>query len=154
MINTVDFVSSTRMEKLAGDKTLAVISITDPDSSDTHIAHEFGPVLRMKFDDLDADSLAAGSTGTRFTHGDAEKTIAFLDMVNRDRVLQGIIVHCEMGRSRSGAVAWYALSYGGSMANERRIDGINMLVLETLESIRGMRLPRPNGMLVPANFRF
>lgn len=153
MINTVDFVSSPRMEALQGEKSLAVISITDPGSSDTRISPEFGPVLRMKFDDLDADSLAAGSTGRIFAHGDAERVVSFLDMLDRDASIQGVVVHCEMGRSRSGAIAWYALSYGGEMANERRIDGFNPLVLDALEAVRGKRLPRPSGMLVAAGFR-
>ena len=154
MINIVDFVSSTRMEAMQGDKTLAVISITDTGSSDTRISPGFGPVLRMKFDDLDADSLAAGSTGRVFAHGDAERVVSFLDAVDRDADLQGVIVHFEMGRSRSGAIAWFALSYGGEMAKERRIDGFNSLVLEALESVRGKRLPRPSGMLVAAGFKF
>jgi len=154
VINIVDFVSSTRMEAMQGDKTLAVISITDTGSSDTRISPGFGPVLRMKFDDLDADSLAAGSTGRVFAHGDAERVVSFLDAVDRDADLQGVIVHCEMGRSRSGAIAWFALSYGGEMAKERRIDGFNSLVLEALESVRGKRLPRPSGMLVAAGFKF
>ena len=142
------------MEAMQGDKTLAVISITDTGSSDTRISPGFGPVLRMKFDDLDADSLAAGSTGRVFAHGDAERVVSFLDAVDRDADLQGVIVHCEMGRSRSGAIAWFALSYGGEMAKERRIDGFNSLVLEALESVRGKRRPRPSGMLVAAGFKF
>jgi len=139
---------------MPGDKALAVISITDPGSSDARISPAFGPALRMKFDDLDADSLASGSTGRVFAHGDAERVVSFLDMVDRDASLDGVIVHCEMGRSRSGAIAWFALSYGGAMDKERRIDGFNPLVLEALEAVRGQRLPRPDGMLVAAGFRF
>ncbi|TXT28154.1 MAG: hypothetical protein FD131_3287 [Rhodocyclaceae bacterium] len=153
MIKTVDFISSSRMEAMQGDKHLAVISITDPDSSDTKISNEFGPVLRLKFDDLDADNLAAGSIGKVFARSDAEKIASFLDMVDRETNLQGVIINCEMGRSRSGAIAWFALSYGGVMANERRIDGFNPLVLEALESVRARRLLRPSGMLVPAGFK-
>ena len=154
MINSVDFISSCHMEAMPGDKRLAVISITDPGTSNTRISSDFGPVLRMKFDDLDADSLASGSTGRVFARCDAVRVVFFLDMVKRDTDLSGVVVHCEMGRSRSGAIAWFALSYGGAMANERRIDGYNPLVLDTLESACGKRLPRPSDMLVPAGFRF
>lgn len=154
MLNSIDFISSSRMEAMRGNKRLAVISITDPGSSDTRISSDFGPVLRMKFDDLDADSLAAGSTGRVFARGDAEMVVSFLDMVNRDEDLCGVVVHCEMGRSRSGAIAWFALSFGGAMTNERRIDGYNPLVLEALEAASGKRLPRPSGMLIPAGFMF
>ena len=49
-------------------------------------------------------------------------------------------------------LAWYALSYGGRMTRERRIDGINLLVLRMLEDAGGRRLPRPTGMLVPAGY--
>ena len=49
-------------------------------------------------------------------------------------------------------LAWYALSYGGRMTRERRIDGINLLVLRMLEDAGGRRLPRPTGMLVPSGF--
>ena len=144
MINTVDFISSCRMEAMQGNKSLAVVSITDPGSSNTRISADFGPVLCMKFDDLDADSLAAGSTGLVFAHGDAERVASFLDMVDRDASLQGVIIHCEMGRSRSGAIAWFALSYGDLFqlsARTRRQEALRLAMA-------------PSGMLVPAGFKF
>ena len=83
---------------------------------------------------------------------DAESVVSFLDRIHGAPEITGLLVHCEMGRSRSAAVAWYALSYGGQMTHERRIDGINLLVLRMLEDAGGRRLPRPTSMLVPVGF--
>ena len=153
MIQTIDFLSASRFEALQGDAGLAVVSITDPDSSDARIPAGFGPVLHLKFDDLDEFSLSGGSVGQVFSPADAHEVTSFLDRIHRDQNNRGLIVHCEMGRSRSAAVAWYALAYGGRFVNERRIDGINLLVLGLLEKVGNRRLPRPAGMLVPAGFR-
>lgn len=154
MIQYVDFVSSSKIESMSGDPVWAVISITDPGSSDSRISEAFGPVLRLKFDDLDDDSLSSGSTGQPFSASDAMAVLSFLDAQNDDARITGVIVHCEVGRSRSGAIAWYALSYGGQMLHERRIDGYNDFVLKELEQARSVHLPRPTGMLAAAGFRF
>lgn len=152
MINDIDYLSSSRFEAMTGDPRTAVVSITDPGSSDARIPAGFGPALRLKFDDLDESSLGSGSVGQTFSRLDAEAVASFLDRVHVAPDITKLLVHCEMGRSRSAAVAWYALSFGGQMAHERRIDGINLLVLRMLEDAGGRRLPRPTGMLVPAGF--
>lgn len=152
MIQFVDFVSAAKIEAMQGDSRWAVISITDPGSSDTRIPRGFGPVLRLKFDDLDDESIAGGSEGLVFSPSDADAVLNFLADAHRNTAIHGVIVHCEMGRSRSGAIAWYALSYGGEMVNSRRIDGYNNLVLKTLESVGGRSLPRPTTLLVPSGF--
>ena len=152
MINDIDYLSSSRFEAMTGDLRTAVVSITDPGSSDARIPAGFGPALRLKFDDLDESSLGSGSVGQAFSRLDAEAVVSFLDRVQGTPDITGLLVHCEMGRSRSAAVAWYALSFGGQMTRERRIDGINLLVLRMLEDAGGRRLPRPTGMLVPAGF--
>lgn len=152
MINEIDFLSSSRFEALTGEPGLAVVSITDPGSSDARIPHGFGPAMRLKFDDLDEASLASGSVGKAFSGAEAQSVLSFLDKIHRTSDIRGLVVHCEMGRSRSAAVGWYALAYGGRMARERRIDGINLQVLRQLENAGGRRLPRPTGMLVPAGF--
>lgn len=152
MITDIDYLSSSRFEAMAGDPGLAVVSITDPGSSDARIPAGFGPALRLKFDDLDEESLASGSVGNTFSAAEARMVVSFLDQVHSAPDIRGLVVHCEMGRSRSAAVAWYALAYGGRMARERRIDGINLLVLGQLEAAGGRCLPRPAGLLVPAGF--
>ncbi len=153
MIRDIDFLSSTRFERLVGDPSLAVVSITDPGSSDARIPSGFGPSLRLKFDDLDDANLVGGSVGQPISPSEAAATVSFLDDIHLDSSIRGLIVHCEMGRSRSAAVAWYALAYGGSITSERRIDGINLLVLAQLEAAGGRRLRRPTGMLIPPGFR-
>ena len=154
MIAFVDFVSAAKIETMRGDPSWAVISITDPGSSECRIDPNFGPVLKLQFDDLDEDSLASGSTGQIFSPDDAKTVLSFLDGVNRDTGINGLLVNCEMGRSRSGAIAWFALVYGGRMLHERRIDGYNDLVLKILEQEIAVQLPRPTEMLVAAGFRF
>ena len=150
MIAFVDFVSAAKIESMRGDPSWAVVSITDPGSTECRIDPHFGPILKLQFDDLDEDSLASGSTGRVFTPEDAKTVLSFLDGVNRDAGITGLLVNCEMGRSRSGAIAWFALSYGGKMLHERRIDGYNNLVLSMLEQVGSVQLPRPTGMLAPA----
>ena len=153
MIKFVDFVSASKIESMRGDPSWAVVSITDPGSSDARIASDFGPVLHLKFDDLDDDSLSSGSTGRVFTMDDAQTVHCFLYAVHRDSQINGVIIHCEMGRSRSGAITWYALAFGGEMLNERRIDGYNSLVLRMLERSIGIPIPNPTGMIIPAGTR-
>ncbi len=81
---------------------------------------------------------------------EAQSVVAFLARIHSAPEISGLLVHCEMGRSRSAAVAWYALAFGGRMTRERRIDGMNLMVLRMLEDVSGRQLPRPTGMLVPA----
>lgn len=151
MISAVDFVSVSRMERMTGIPNAAVISITDSDSSDAQICSKFGLLLRLKFDDLDHESMAAGSTGVVFRPEDAGLIIAFLEHVQQHRELETLTVHCEMGRSRSAAVAWFAACvYGARFLCDRRIDGINTLVLGMLEQAAGKSVPRPKGLIVQA----
>lgn len=146
--------SAARFESTDADSGLGVISITDTGTSDAMVAEGFGPVLRLRFDDLDDENLAHGSVGRVFTAKAAETVVRFLDALHRAQDMRGLLVHCEMGRSRSAAVAWYALSYGGRLLKQRRIDGTNQLVLRLLENAGGHGVPRPTGMLAPAGFCF
>ena len=152
MIYDIDYLSSSRFEAMTGDPQTAVVSITDPGGSDARVPAGFGPVLRLKFDDLDETSLCGGSTGRPMSAHEAQSVVAFLARIHSAPEISGLLVHCEMGRSRSAAVAWYALAFGGRMTSERRIDGINLMVLRMLEDVSGRQLPRPTGMLVPAGF--
>lgn len=146
----IDFVSASRIESMVGDPAWAVISITDPGTSPVRIAEQFGPLLRLQFDDLDDDALANGSTGKVFSSVEAAIVHDFLVTCKGNPTVRGILVNCEMGRSRSAAIAWYAASFGGTFLQERRIDGVNLLVLREL-CVRGCRtMSAPHGRCVEA----
>lgn len=151
MLATIDFLSANAMERHAGDPGLAVISITDPGATPAYLAPTFGPVLRMQFDDVDTVGIHNGPDCRPFDDHLARSTLSFLDSVNASMEQYGLIVHCEMGRSRSAAVAWFvACQFGSFFVAERRIDGINTLVLDLLDRHSGRRTPRPPSMLVKA----
>jgi predicted protein tyrosine phosphatase len=153
MLNNIDLLAASQFEAMHGISGLVVVSITDPGSSVARVPVGFGPILRLKFDDLDESNMATGSTGKVFSATDARAVVSFLDEMHQSQNVKGLLVHCEMGRSRSAAIAWYALVYGGRLTRKRRIDGINLLVLSQLEEAGGRCLPRPTKMQVPAGFR-
>lgn len=153
MLEVVDFVSSARMESMGARPGIAVISINDPGSTLTTIAPGFGPVLRLAFDDLDTHDIEAARYGDVFIPSQAREIIDFLDACLRNPVVRGLMVHCEMGRSRSAAVAWFAASYGATFEHDRRIDGINTYVLGMLCEISGRHINPPMAMMVTAGYR-
>lgn len=148
MIRHVDFVSAVLAERHPGDSAWAVISISDSDSSPTRLSPTFGRVLRLAFDDLDGEALANGGEGVVFTAAMAELVLQFLRGANQAPNLEGVLVHCEAGRSKSAAIAIFiAGALGAAFSHERRVDGWNELVLQQLERSAGLRVPRPSGML-------
>ena len=104
------------------------ISISDPDAPPADISPRFAAVLRLHFDDVtergvDSDILFA-----------AEQARAIIDFVDVWPDAGRLIVHCNMGVSRSPAVALGLCDAHGwaTAALERSHPGWNRLVRSTM----------------------
>jgi predicted protein tyrosine phosphatase len=104
------------------------ISISDPDAPPADISPQFAAVLRLHFDDVtergaDSDILFA-----------ADHARAIVDFVDRWPDADRVIVHCNMGVSRSPAVALGLCDARGwaTAALERSHPGWNRLVRSTM----------------------
>ena len=104
------------------------ISISDPDAPPADISPRFAAVLRLHFDDVtergvDSDILFA-----------AEHARAIIDFVDVWPDAGRLIVHCNMGVSRSPAVALGLCDAHGwaTAALERSHPGWNRLVRSTM----------------------
>jgi predicted protein tyrosine phosphatase len=99
MLKRVVFSSQSDAEKAAASPLWAVISITQPSDPAAALQEGWGAILRMKFHDTDdADSIL-----TVFSPEHAEAIVRFV-RAEAGRV-EGILVHCHAGISRSAAVA-------------------------------------------------
>ena len=149
MLDQVDFVSTVRLESMQGDPSWAVISITDPGTSVARVHPDFGPVLRLSFDDLDHRNIVNGSAGRIFSRGDCRQVLLWLDLMQSDHAIRGVLVQCEAGRSRSAAMAVYISGmHGARFANRRRVDGFNELVLSTFETMMQVKVARPKSWII------
>lgn len=113
MLNKVIFVSRTAAENLSGDwQDWAIISISDPlFPGEAKLQEEsFYEILRVGFHDVLPDR-QYDEPVVIMVHKDARKIVDFVRTVAPE--INGIIVHCKAGVSRSAAVAkWICESYG------------------------------------------
>ena len=115
-------------------KSVAVISISDPDQVVSNL-EGWGDVLELKFCDLVSPACGLPI----FTGRDALKTVEFLEQTS----CQNLLVHCEAGVSRSGAVAYFAAEKSGvprvySMDTLEEVGSskvINKRVMELLQHV-------------------
>ena len=116
-------------------KDVAVVSISEPDDPSVNNLDGWGAVLELKFCDLESPTCGLPI----FTTRDALNTIEFLENTDCNKLL----VHCEAGVSRSGAVAYFAaeksgLSHVHSMGEEELVGSsqcINKLVMKLLQHV-------------------
>jgi predicted protein tyrosine phosphatase len=104
------------------------ISISDPDAPPADISPRFAAVLRLQFDDVIEQR---ASSDILFAADHARAIVAFVDLwPDADRV----IVHCNMGVSRSPGVALGLCDARGwaTAALERSHPGWNRLVRSTM----------------------
>lgn len=149
MLDQVDFVSTNRLESMQGDPSWAVISITDPGTSVARVHPDFGPVLRLSFDDLDHGNIVNGCAGRQFGLHEFRQVMAWLDTLKANPCIRGVLVQCEAGRSRSAAMAVFISGvYGAKFANRRRVDGFNELVLSMFETMTQSKVGRPQNWIV------
>ena len=85
---------------------VAVISISDPDQVVSNLTG-WGALLELKFCDLTSPVCGLPI----FMPRDAAKTLDFLEQSNT--ICKMLLIHCEAGVSRSGAVAYFAANKSG-----------------------------------------
>ncbi len=109
-LRQVVFMGRIEAEKESSRSNWAVISITEPDTEPAHLKTGWHAVLRQEFHDVDYSD--ASDPYTLFSEHQARELVTFLTKVEAEGV-EGILVHCKAGISRSAAVArWIAFGYG------------------------------------------
>lgn len=111
MLNRVMFVGRATAENCGPWSDFAMISIGEPDASEGSpvIRDGWHDVLRLSFHDVVPNQTMSG-TYTLMTDEDANRIVDFVRHVAPE--VQGIIVHCRAGISRSAAVAkWICAEY-------------------------------------------
>lgn len=99
MLKQVVFMSQVKAEQTPAVPGWVVISITQPSDPPAALQEGWAAVLRMRFHDTDD----AESILTVFSKEDAETVVAFVRQHAEN--VNGILVHCSAGISRSAAIA-------------------------------------------------
>lgn len=112
MLNKVMFVGRYSAETCGPWPDFAVVSLGEPDAVNglPKIQPGWQSVLQLSFHDVTSDTLDVENRYTLMTDADARKIVHFLREVAPN--VEGIIVHCKAGISRSAAVAkWICEQY-------------------------------------------
>lgn len=119
-IKQVYFASRELAESLAGDRSMAVISITDPGTPEANLHATFQHVLRLSFyDAVPADEYLPAPMPGLFDHLMARRIADFVLELHESPFGFSVLVHCEYGVSRSAAVALYVEAYSGAPLKAR-----------------------------------
>ena len=146
MIRSVDFISRVKAEALQEWDDLAIISITEPESSSPVLSFREEKVLRLVFHDVDPGNEAT-SNWRLFDESHANQVIHFVRRLHAHDQSFDLVVHCRAGISRSAAIALYAESDTGCRFPRRPFAGLaNMHVMAILEKITGKALSRPRAL--------
>ncbi len=112
MLKKVMFVGRFSAETCGPWSDFAMISLGEPDASEgaPKIQDGWHDVLRLEFHDITADTMDVEGIYTLMSDADAQAIVAFVKKVAPE--VEGIIVHCRAGISRSAAVAkWICSEY-------------------------------------------
>jgi predicted protein tyrosine phosphatase len=109
MIKKIMFVSRTAAENTPGWDDWAMISITEPDYIPARLMHGWYAVHRAEFHDTEPQKAISDST-VAMTDDHAIEIVDFVHAMAPH--IEGVMVHCKGGISRSAAVAkWIAETY-------------------------------------------
>lgn len=100
MLKEVVFTSQAKAEALSARRNWAVISITAPGEPEASLQEGWHSVIRLQFDDVD---VSESSEFKLFDAADAANIVSFVSVVKNQ--VEGILVHCYAGISRSAAIA-------------------------------------------------
>lgn len=146
MIRSVDFTSRVKAESLQERDDLAIISITEPESSPAVLSCQEENVLRLVFHDVDPGNETT-SSWTLFDESYANQVVQFVRRLHAHEQTFDLVIHCKAGISRSAAIALFAESETGCDFPRRPFAGLaNMHVIATLEKITGKVLSRPRAL--------
>lgn len=112
MLKKVLFTGRYGVETCGPWPDFAVISLGEPDASNgaPQIQEGWHDVLRLSFHDITPDTLDVEGAYTLMSDADAQQIVSFVKKVAPE--VEGIIVHCRAGISRSAAVAkWICSEY-------------------------------------------
>ena len=111
-ITSVSFFSAAQTSRILPEENWGVISINNPGKDANPLKDGWSSTLRLWFHDIDESSIAAKLAGYEaMTPMQAQMVVDWVRKVEGS--LYTIIVHCEMGVSRSAAIAlWIAERHG------------------------------------------
>lgn len=109
MIEHIHVMNRYAAENLTGTPDTAVISVTDTDAPEADLKENFAGILRLRFDDIDPEWCARQGVvfenRKTFDENDAMSVKRFVYQMGKHPDVHTLVVHCEMGISRSGAIA-------------------------------------------------
>ena len=113
MINKVMFVGKFTAETIGPFEDWAVISIGESDMKAPQIKDGWHDVLRLFFHDVNPDKVVDLTNTYKYVGMSESQANQIVEFVNRVAPnVDGILVHCKAGISRSAAVAeWIAKRY-------------------------------------------
>ncbi len=134
-IHRIKFTSRQLAESMLGDPNTAVISIGSPGVPEAQLAPTFISVLRLSFfDAVPADPYMPSRPGLFDGHM-ARQVIDYIGKLHATEMDFTLLVHCELGVSRSAAVALFAEAYSGAPLDAREFTfDANPWVIEQLEA--------------------
>lgn len=143
MILSVDFIAQLEAEVLPGaplQSDVALISIATPGERPPRLPH-FLERLSLEFHDVEDDQ----EPWIVFNDEHAKAILEFIARIHTQEKGWRCIVHCKAGISRSAAVAIYVAEATGCQFSRRQDAGeANLLVLQVLAEVSGLRLARPS----------
>jgi predicted protein tyrosine phosphatase len=133
MIKGVTFVSRKIAEDMMPVPDVGMISLTDPGSRLAALRKGWGAVLRLRFHDIDKQ----WQNYVLMSVDQARELLEWLE--KHEEQLDGIVVHCEQGISRSAAVAKFLRERYGLPVNEPDVRFHNKLVYKLLSDLDDTR---------------
>ena len=128
----VEFASRAEAQRRQGDQSWAVISIGDPKTAHAKLQDGWHGVLFIDFHDAEKPPIDKQAFVVMFDQKHAQQIAKFVSRVAPE--VQGIMVHCFSGISRSPAVAkWICEEYSLDVASPTHF---NQHIYETLKNYR------------------
>lgn len=133
-IRHLHFTDESAAVLIEGDKSSAIISITDPDLPLPKLSEKWGRILRLSFNDAEYDHAMIRTydrvADFRDQHCDDPQPEHARDIKQFLRELSGkgierVVVHCRYGRSRSAAIAKYVVEEYNTTLEGASLDEYN-----------------------------